>query len=74
MLRVKSMTKKSEDAATAILSGVIKVSDTITGSVVNSRVGKTFFNMFPGEIILASFDGFRILLLFISFVFEFWLK
>ncbi|XP_021852868.2 protein EARLY-RESPONSIVE TO DEHYDRATION 7, chloroplastic isoform X2 [Spinacia oleracea] len=54
--RVKSMTKKSEDAATAILSGVIKVSDTITGSVVNSRVGKTFFNMFPGEIILASFD------------------
>ncbi|XP_021753080.1 protein EARLY-RESPONSIVE TO DEHYDRATION 7, chloroplastic-like [Chenopodium quinoa] len=57
--RVKSMTKRSEDAATAILSGVIKVSDTITGSVVNSRVGKTFFNMIPGEIILASLDGFQ---------------
>lgn len=57
--RVKNMTKRSEDAATAILSGVIKVSDTITGSVVNSRVGKKFFNMIPGEIILASFDGFQ---------------
>uniref|UniRef100_A0A803LGF0 Senescence domain-containing protein n=1 Tax=Chenopodium quinoa TaxID=63459 RepID=A0A803LGF0_CHEQI len=57
--RVKSMTKRSEDVATAILSGVIKVSETITGSVVNSRVGKTFFNMIPGEIILASLDGFQ---------------
>ena len=53
------MTKRSEDAATAILSGVIKVSETITGSIVNSSVGKKFFNMLPGEIILASSDAFR---------------
>ncbi|XP_057525899.1 protein EARLY-RESPONSIVE TO DEHYDRATION 7, chloroplastic-like [Amaranthus tricolor] len=57
--RVKSMTKRSEDAATAILSGVIKVSETITGSIVNSSVGKKFFNMLPGEIILASSDAFQ---------------
>jgi len=58
MIRVKKMTKMSEDVATGILSGVIKVSETITGTVVNSKVGKKFFNILPGEIILASFDGF----------------
>lgn len=57
--RVKKMTKMSEDVATGILSGVIKVSETITGTVVNSKVGKKFFNMLPGEIILASLDGFN---------------
>lgn len=56
---MKSITKRSEDVATATLTGVVKFSETVTGSVVNSRVGKIFFNMFPGEIILASFDGFR---------------
>lgn len=57
--RVKKMTKMSEDVATGILSGVIKVSETITGSVVNSKVGKKLFNMLPGEIILASLDSFN---------------
>lgn len=60
MSRVKKMTKMSEDVATGILSGVIKVSETITGTVVNSKVGKKFFNMLPGEIILASLDGFSV--------------
>ncbi|KAL9231841.1 hypothetical protein vseg_007011 [Gypsophila vaccaria] len=57
--RVKSMTKKSEDVAVGLLSGVINVSQRITGSVVNSGVGKKFFNMLPGEIVLASFDGYH---------------
>lgn len=48
----------SEEVATGILSGVVKVSGFFTGSIVNSKVGKKFFNLLPGEIVLASLDGF----------------
>lgn len=57
--RVKKLTKMSEDVATGILSGVVKVSGFITGSIVNSRAGKKFFSLLPGEIVLASLDGFN---------------
>ncbi|KAL7607710.1 hypothetical protein Lser_V15G11374 [Lactuca serriola] len=57
--RVKRLTKMSEGVATGILSGVVKVSGFITGSLVNSKPGKKFFNFIPGEIILASLDGFN---------------
>ncbi|OVA19613.1 Senescence/spartin-associated [Macleaya cordata] len=55
--RVKKITKMSEKVATGILSGVLKVSGYFTSSVVNSKVGKKFFNMLPGEVVLASLDG-----------------
>jgi hypothetical protein len=48
----------SEKVATGILSGVVKVSGFITGSVANSKTGKKILNMVPGEIVLASLDGF----------------
>lgn len=48
----------SEKVATGILSGVVKVSGFFTSSVVNSKVGKKFFEFLPGEIVLASLDGF----------------
>ncbi|KAK7833480.1 senescence/dehydration-associated protein [Quercus suber] len=48
-----------EKVATGVLSGVVKVSRFLTGSVANSRVGKKFFGLLPGEIVLASLDGFR---------------
>ncbi|XP_041998796.1 protein EARLY-RESPONSIVE TO DEHYDRATION 7, chloroplastic-like [Salvia splendens] len=57
--RVKQMTKMSEKVATGLLSGVVKVSGFFTSSVVNSAVGKKFFSLLPGEIILASLDGFN---------------
>ncbi|XP_030450403.2 protein EARLY-RESPONSIVE TO DEHYDRATION 7, chloroplastic-like [Syzygium oleosum] len=57
--RVKKLTKMSEEVATGILSGVVKVSGFITGSIVNSRAGKKFFSLLPGEIVLASLDGFN---------------
>ncbi|KAG6410909.1 hypothetical protein SASPL_128982 [Salvia splendens] len=57
--RVKQMTKMSEKVATGLLSGVVKVSGFFTSSVVNSVVGKKFFSLLPGEIILASLDGFN---------------
>ncbi|XP_052192333.1 protein EARLY-RESPONSIVE TO DEHYDRATION 7, chloroplastic-like isoform X2 [Diospyros lotus] len=58
MKRVKRMTKMSEKVATGILSGVVKVSGFFTSSIVNSSVGKKFFSLLPGEIVLASLDGF----------------
>uniref|UniRef100_A0A7N2LLQ5 Uncharacterized protein n=1 Tax=Quercus lobata TaxID=97700 RepID=A0A7N2LLQ5_QUELO len=47
-----------EKVATGVLSGVVKVSGFLTGSVANSRVGKKFFGLLPREIVLASLDGF----------------
>lgn len=48
----------SENVAIGVLSGVVKVSGFFTSSVVNSKAGKKFFSLLPGEIILASLDGF----------------
>ncbi|KZV20233.1 hypothetical protein F511_01090 [Dorcoceras hygrometricum] len=59
MTWVKQMTKMSENVALGILSGVVKVSGFITSPVANSKVGKKFFSILPGEIILASLDGFN---------------
>ncbi|KAK6150273.1 hypothetical protein DH2020_015205 [Rehmannia glutinosa] len=56
--RVKRVTKMTEKVASGVLSGVVKVSGFFTGSVANSKVGKKFFGLLPGEIVLASLDGF----------------
>lgn len=56
--RVKKLTKTTEKMASGVLSGVVKVSGFFTTSIVNSKVGKKFFSLLPGEIILASLDGF----------------
>lgn len=52
------MTKMSEKVATGLLSGVVKVSGFFTTTVANSKVGQKFFSLLPGEIVLASLDGF----------------
>ncbi|KDP29638.1 hypothetical protein JCGZ_18800 [Jatropha curcas] len=57
--RVKRLTKISEKVAVGILSGVVKVSGIFTGTIVNSKAGKKFFSLLPGEIVLASLDGFN---------------
>lgn len=57
--RVKKLTKMSENVATGLLSGVVKVSGFFTGAIVNSKPGKKFFSLLPGELILASLDGFN---------------
>eukprot|EP00262_Sarcandra_glabra_P018712 TRINITY_DN6806_c0_g1_i1.p1 TRINITY_DN6806_c0_g1~~TRINITY_DN6806_c0_g1_i1.p1 ORF type:complete len:459 (+),score=90.18 TRINITY_DN6806_c0_g1_i1:260-1636(+) len=56
--RVKRVSKMSEKVAIGVLSGVVKVSGFFTSSVVNSAAGKKFFGLLPGEIVLASLDGF----------------
>lgn len=59
----------SEGVATGVLSGVVKVSGIVTGSIVNSKPGKKFFNLLPGEIILASLDGFSMRLFLNIYIF-----
>jgi spartin len=56
--RAKRVSQISEKVATGILSGVVKVTGYFTSSLANSKAGKKFFNMLPGEIVLASLDGF----------------
>ncbi|KAM7264906.1 hypothetical protein ACFE04_002589 [Oxalis oulophora] len=57
--RAKKLTRRSEKVAGGILSGVVKVSGFFTSSIVNSAAGKKFFSLLPGEIVLASLDGFN---------------
>lgn len=61
--RVERVTLVTEKVATGVLSGVVKVSGFFTGSVANSRVGKKFFGFLPGEMVLASLDGFSMLII-----------
>ncbi|XVF18044.1 hypothetical protein REPUB_Repub10bG0177500 [Reevesia pubescens] len=57
--RVKKVTKMTQKVATGVLSGVVKVSGFFTSSVANSKVGKKFFGLLPGEMVLATLDGFN---------------
>ncbi|XP_020214409.1 protein EARLY-RESPONSIVE TO DEHYDRATION 7, chloroplastic [Cajanus cajan] len=59
IVRVKKLTKMSENVANGVLSGVVKVSGFFTTSLVNSKAGKKFFSLLPGEIVLATLDGFN---------------
>nr|XP_043615763.1 protein EARLY-RESPONSIVE TO DEHYDRATION 7, chloroplastic-like [Erigeron canadensis] len=56
--RVKKMTKMTEKVAGGVLSGVLKVSGYFSSSVANSKLGKKFFKLLPGEMALATIDGF----------------
>lgn len=58
MVRVKQVSKMSQKVATGVLSGVVKVSGFFTTSVANSKVGKKVIDLLPGEVVLASLDGF----------------
>lgn len=48
----------TEKVASGVLSGAVKVTGFFTGSIANSKMGKKFFGLLPGEIVLASLDGF----------------
>lgn len=56
--RVKRVTKLTEKVALGVLSGTVKVSGFFTSSVANSKLGKKLFGLLPGQIVLASLDGF----------------
>lgn len=52
----------TQKVANGVLTGVVKVSGFFTSSVANSKAGKKFFSLLPGEVVLASLDGFSMLL------------
>ncbi|KAM3342903.1 protein EARLY-RESPONSIVE TO DEHYDRATION 7, chloroplastic [Capsicum galapagoense] len=56
--RVKRVTKMTEKVAVGVLSGAVKVSGLFTRSIANSKAGKKFFSLLPGEMVLATLDGF----------------
>ncbi|MCD7471644.1 senescence-associated protein [Datura stramonium] len=56
--RVKRVTMMTEKVALGVLSGVLQVSGFFASSAVNSIAGKKFFKMLPGEMVLATLDGF----------------
>lgn len=56
--RVKKVTMMTEKVAGGVLSGVLKVSGYFSSSVANSRFGKKFLKLVPGEMALATLDGF----------------
>uniref|UniRef100_A0A0E0CXT5 Senescence domain-containing protein n=1 Tax=Oryza meridionalis TaxID=40149 RepID=A0A0E0CXT5_9ORYZ len=58
MKRARRVTKMSNRVANSILSGVLKVSGFVTSTVLNSKPAQKFFKLMPGEVILASLDGF----------------
>ncbi|XP_022740670.1 senescence/dehydration-associated protein At3g51250-like isoform X3 [Durio zibethinus] len=57
--RVKKVTKMTQKVANGVLSGVVKVSGVVMSSVANSKAGKKFFSLLPGEMVLATLDGFN---------------
>ncbi|CAI0392850.1 unnamed protein product [Linum tenue] len=56
--RVKRMTQLTEKVANGVLTGVIKVTGLFTSTLANSMMGKKVLSLLPGEIVLASLDGF----------------
>ncbi|KAK9113264.1 hypothetical protein Scep_020783 [Stephania cephalantha] len=56
--RVKRISKMSDSLANGLLSGVLKLSAFFTTSIANSKAANNFFSLLPGEIVLASLDGF----------------
>ncbi|CAH2076544.1 unnamed protein product, partial [Thlaspi arvense] len=57
--RVRKMTRKTEQVANALLSGVIRVSGFFSTSVMNSTAGQKLFGLLPGEMVLATLGGFN---------------
>ncbi|CAN6320745.1 unnamed protein product [Urochloa humidicola] len=58
MKRARRVTKMSNKVANSVLSGVLKVTGFVTSTVINSKPAQKFFKLMPGEVILASLDGF----------------
>ncbi|KAJ7553517.1 hypothetical protein O6H91_06G101500 [Diphasiastrum complanatum] len=56
--RARKVSKMSQKTAKAVLSGVVTTAGMISSSVIQSKPGKKFFKLLPGEVALASLDAF----------------
>lgn len=52
------VSKQTNKLANGVLSGVLKVSGFFTSKAANSTAGQKLFALIPGEVLLASLDGF----------------
>ena len=64
VLRVRKMSRATENVAKSVLLGVVKTAGFFSGSVIKSRAGKKIFKLMPGEVALVSLDAFGELLYF----------
>lgn len=55
--RVRKLSKMTEKMSKALLDGVGLATGSVMGPVMRSQAGKGFFNMVPGEVLLASLDA-----------------
>ncbi|XVE87450.1 hypothetical protein DITRI_Ditri18aG0118400 [Diplodiscus trichospermus] len=67
--RVKKVTRRTHKVANGVLSGVVKVSGILTSSVAKSKVGKKVFGLLPGEMVVATLDGFSMSFISCYFIF-----
>lgn len=47
----------TENMSRSLLDGIVLVTGTVAAPLVQSRAGKSFFSMLPGEVLLASLDA-----------------
>jgi spartin len=60
----------TDKVAAGVLGGIVYTTGLLSRAVVNSPVGKAFFKLLPGEVVLVSLDAFSKYLCFVcSFVF-----
>lgn len=55
--RVRKLSEMTEKMSESLLNGVIFVTGSVTAPLLQSRAGKAFFGMLPGEVLLASLDA-----------------
>ncbi|XP_052735164.1 senescence/dehydration-associated protein At4g35985, chloroplastic isoform X3 [Vigna angularis] len=61
--RVRNVSKMTEKLSKSLLNGVGIVSGSVMNPVLKSQPGKAFLKMLPGEVLLASLDATRFLML-----------
>ncbi|KAH9626284.1 hypothetical protein KSS87_007159 [Heliosperma pusillum] len=55
--RVRNLSETTEKMSKAMLNGVGIATGSVMGTLVNSKQGRAFFTMVPGEVLLASLDA-----------------
>ncbi|GAB4839024.1 hypothetical protein Ancab_028552 [Ancistrocladus abbreviatus] len=55
--RVRKLSKMTQKVSKVMLDGVGVATGSVMGPLVRSKAGQAFFNMMPGEVLLASLDA-----------------
>ncbi|KAG0620351.1 hypothetical protein M758_4G209500 [Ceratodon purpureus] len=56
--RVRNLSMATEQVASSLLNGVIKVAGFFTGALMRSEAGRRIFQLVPGEVAMVSMDSF----------------